>query len=57
MDKMINDHFNGKSIQNELIQFIASHVKVRIIEKIKSITRLFLVVLATFLVLGNFQLL
>lgn len=57
MDKMINDHFNGKSIQNELIQFMASHVNVRIIEKIKSITRLFLVVLATFLVLGNFQLL
>ncbi|GBP53170.1 Zinc finger MYM-type protein 5 [Eumeta japonica] len=33
-DKMINDHYFGKNIQNELIQLMASHVKTEIVEKI-----------------------
>lgn len=56
-DKTINDHYIGKNIQNELIQLMASHVKSQIVEKIINIIRLFLIVLAMFLVLSNFQLL
>lgn len=33
-DKTINDHYIGKSIQNELIQIMESHVKTQIVEKI-----------------------
>lgn len=33
-DKTVNDHYLGKTIQNELIQLMASHVKSKIVAKI-----------------------